>query len=141
MQNYVYLCRRNEFINQFFKRMETVLTTIMVIFGILNIILFFKIWGMTNNVRKIEKHLDGKSRDIGDTIRLMKMQGKTQEQIQQHLTDLMAKDIVDNYSYNSYFSETFKSMKKQWGKIFDNAGVEMPYSIKKLKTAEDYINL
>lgn len=29
---------------------------VAIVFGILQIILFFKIWGMTNNVRKLTKH-------------------------------------------------------------------------------------
>ena len=33
--------------------MNTVLSIIIVVFGILQIILFFKIWGMTNDVRAI----------------------------------------------------------------------------------------
>lgn len=31
---------------------------IMIVFGILQIILFFKVWGMTNNVSKIKKELN-----------------------------------------------------------------------------------
>lgn len=29
---------------------------VMIVFGILQIILFFKVWGMTNDVRKLTKH-------------------------------------------------------------------------------------
>lgn len=32
----------------------------MIAFGILQIILFFKIWGMTNNVKRIWKKIDNK---------------------------------------------------------------------------------
>ncbi|MFV0312191.1 MAG: hypothetical protein ACK5KN_11165 [Dysgonomonas sp.] len=35
--------------------MEIVLSIIFIIFGILQIILFFKIWGMTNDIRKIKE--------------------------------------------------------------------------------------
>jgi len=31
---------------------------VMIAFGILQIILFFKVWGMTNNVKRIERKLD-----------------------------------------------------------------------------------
>ena len=40
--------------------METItiiLGLVMLVFGILQIILFFKVWGMTNDVRKITHHL------------------------------------------------------------------------------------
>lgn len=32
----------------------------MIAFGILQIILFFKIWGMTNNVKRIWKKIDSR---------------------------------------------------------------------------------
>lgn len=35
---------------------ETFIAFVAVIFGILQIILFFKIWGMTNDVREIKEH-------------------------------------------------------------------------------------
>lgn len=34
--------------------METLLAIILIVFGVLQIILFFKIWGMTNDVREIK---------------------------------------------------------------------------------------
>lgn len=39
--------------------MDTLLAIIIVVFGILQLILFFKIWGMTNDIREIKnKYLD-----------------------------------------------------------------------------------
>lgn len=35
--------------------METFMAIVFLVFGILQIILFFKIWGMTNNVKKIKE--------------------------------------------------------------------------------------
>ena len=37
--------------------METFMAIVFLVFGILQIILFFKIWGMTNNVKKIKNKL------------------------------------------------------------------------------------
>ena len=39
--------------------METFMAIVFLVFGILQIILFFKIWGMTNNVKKIKNKLCG----------------------------------------------------------------------------------
>ena len=36
------------------------LTTILLVFGVLQIILFFKMWGMTNDVAKIKELLESK---------------------------------------------------------------------------------
>ena len=35
--------------------METFIILIILIFGILQLILFFKIWGMTNDIREIKE--------------------------------------------------------------------------------------
>lgn len=44
----------------------------MFVFGILSLVLFFKIWGMTNDVEAIRKHLDNmkrkKSVKIGEKV-------------------------------------------------------------------------
>ena len=37
---------------------------ILIVFGVLQIILFFKLWGMTNNVVKISKQIEG----LGDKV-------------------------------------------------------------------------
>lgn len=37
--------------------MEKILSIIIIVFVILQIILFFKIWGMTNNIKKIKNKL------------------------------------------------------------------------------------
>lgn len=36
--------------------METTLTIIVLIFGVLQIILFFKLWGMTNQIEQLRDH-------------------------------------------------------------------------------------
>lgn len=36
--------------------MEIFVSLIMIVFGILQIILFFKLWGMTNDVRRLTEH-------------------------------------------------------------------------------------
>ena len=41
--------------------MEFLLSIIFIVFGILQIILFFKLWGMTNNVSKIRDSINGNS--------------------------------------------------------------------------------
>ena len=37
---------------------------ILIVFGVLQIILFFKLWGMTNDVVKISKQIER----LGDTV-------------------------------------------------------------------------
>lgn len=49
--------------------METLIYLILSFFGILQIILFFKIWGMTNDVKQIkEKYLSSNNQRVENTI-------------------------------------------------------------------------
>ena len=74
--------------------MEIIILIVTFVFGVLNIILFFKIWGMTNDVRRIANKLcsqeeKGQSKVIssnteeqlcdirvGDTVKVMGTQNK-----------------------------------------------------------------
>lgn len=46
----------------------TFMSFVVLVFGILQIILFFKLWGMTNDVRTIRKHLVPEKRRKSNTI-------------------------------------------------------------------------
>lgn len=45
--------------------MEVLVSLIIIVFGVLQIILFFKLWGMTNDVRKLTEHFCSHSTNIG----------------------------------------------------------------------------
>ena len=45
------------------ENMLLVTSIVIIAFGVLQIILFFKVWGMTNDVRKIRKNIIGNSLD------------------------------------------------------------------------------
>lgn len=56
--------------------MGTLLAIIFIVFGILQIILFFKIWGMTDDIREIKnKYINGES--INDEINRLFSNGDT----------------------------------------------------------------
>lgn len=46
--------------------METLLAIIFIVFGILQIILFFKLWGMTNDVRALKNIFESKNQAISE---------------------------------------------------------------------------
>lgn len=46
--------------------METVVSIVLLVFAILQIILFFKVWGMTNRVNDIYATLYRQKKDAGD---------------------------------------------------------------------------
>ena len=39
---------------------------ILIVFGVLQIILFFKLWGMTNDIRKLKDHFVPESKCLGN---------------------------------------------------------------------------
>ena len=43
---------------------------ILIVFGVLQIILFFKLWGMTNDVRKINVHITPKDDNLDESTSL-----------------------------------------------------------------------
>lgn len=64
----------------------TFISLVVFVFGILQIILFFKLWGMTNDIRTIRKHLvpEQKTEDkyyinVGEQVRY---EGKTYEVVE-----------------------------------------------------------
>ena len=44
--------------------MEPILIIVLVVIAILNLILFFKVWGMTNNTRRIRIFLEAQRPDL-----------------------------------------------------------------------------
>jgi uncharacterized protein YodC (DUF2158 family) len=79
--------------------MESLIAIISIVVGVLNIILFFKIWGMTNNVNEIRNLLvDSKERkknqtkskfNVGDYVTVKSYNG---------VMEIV--DIYDDGSYN-----------------------------------------
>lgn len=72
--------------------MENILTftgIIIIIFGILQIILFFKLWGMTNDIRDIrDKYLNAEEKVIGKETTTRddhKIMGESKTDISQYL--------------------------------------------------------
>ena len=44
--------------------MSSIIIIVGIVFGVLNLILFFKIWGMTNNTLKIRLFLEAQRPDL-----------------------------------------------------------------------------
>lgn len=82
-----------------------IVAVIIIVFGILQIILFFKLWGMTNNIRKIADKLNSKiSRNDQAQIELLKGD----------------KDKAINLYKEAFFVEIMEQFQK--AKEWDNPG-------------------
>ena len=89
--------------------MEDIITftgVVMIVFGILQIILFFKIWAMTNNVREIKGKLE---ENISDDAILLKAQ-------------LFALDGDKQQSFNLYKESFHKSIIELFNKTISEFG-------------------
>ncbi len=132
-----------------------ILIVVYVIFGILALILFFKVWGMTTDISKIKNRLFHDEVDEGKLER--------QDQIETLRSNLLAGDIayVKQRLLNNFYEEVrinFKAFPKdsdrnanlsqsirplvdKLQKQFDKIGEELPNFIKKMETYNDYYNI
>lgn len=122
----------------------TLFSVILIVFGILQIILFFKLWGMTNNVSKIKGKLE---EDINNDAILLKAQlfalnGDKQQSFELY-KELFHKSIIelfnktisqfgvkDNLGYeerNEYYKSEYKKVVKYYIKRTDKLGLKLDY--------------
>ena len=109
----------------------TFLGILMMAWGILEIILFFKIWGMTNNVESItKKYVEPiKSKNAAITFFALKTT-KGEDAAKAYLLDEVIKDLsaIDfsgNYAPEEY-QKAIDTCKNKFQRLLDVAGVEFP---------------
>ena len=123
---------------------------IMIGWGVLNIILFFKVWGMTNNVSKIRRKYesDYSADDILSNARRLFLQGKKAEVRDMYINSFCAE--VEAYYERKKNNDVMKpEMLMQLSitvfvnaleKRLSNIGEPMPEVIRNMKTMSDYYN-
>lgn len=119
-----------------------ILHIIMFIGGILEIILFFKIWGMTNNIRKLKNDYFSESLPRNeyekiDYIRNNLMLGKT-EKVKQALISNFINNVNSHYTNkNASIRPYVDNLQKQ----FDKIGEELLVYISRMNTFGDYYDI
>lgn len=121
-----------------------ILGIVMLIFGILQIILFFKLWGMTNNVRWIKRHL-GKEED--QQRELMKAIHKGDPNLEQLLFDFAYSEFYTTYTVyfgmatdyyleraKAHFSDDFTRVSV----VYNKAGIAVPEIFSAIKSCKDF---
>ena len=90
---------------------------VIIVFGILQIILFFKLWGMTNDVKKIRKSLPNVSSDLSPA-KMEFISGNTDK-----AKEMLKKEFVlDVY-------ESYMKIVKENTEVTDPSVMEKEYSI------------
>lgn len=107
--------------------MSIFISIITIIVAVLQIVLFFKIWVMTNDVKKIKKKMDADIEiDRIDKIRIALLKGDKQKAIEL-LTDKLATELVKKSSEEFITPEGIKDIKEKYAKEFAKLGVnELP---------------
>lgn len=125
--------------------------TVLTFAGVLlNIILFFKIWGMTNNVKRIkEKMIPNSSDDLSEELNTLHFMGKDKECEEIILRDFYstlndkinwAKGNMLEENFNKKIDEPITKFTDIVAKQYKKIGREMPDMIKNMKTYRDFLN-
>lgn len=119
--------------------MYAFLSVILIIFGILQIILFFKLWEMTNDVRRISEKIGAQPIDtfvkLEQSIRKLLLEGKKDQAIDLLKSNLV-KDVVGCISAK-YSIEDINKIKDNYRKYYEKLGVPFPEQIEKINTLSD----
>lgn len=120
--------------------MSIFISIIAIVVGVLQIVLFFKIWVMTNDVKKIKEKMDADIEiDRIDKIRIALLKGDKQKAIEL-LTDKLATELVKKSSEEFITPEGIKDIKEKYAKEFAKLGVnELP--IQDVSTQKEINNL
>lgn len=119
--------------------MYAFLSVILIIFGILQIILFFKLWGMTNDVRHISEKIGAQPIDtfpqLEQSIRKLLLEGEKDQAIDLLRSNLV-KDLID-YISKGYNYQIINNLKNNYREYYEKFGVPFPEQIEKINTLKD----
>lgn len=107
------------------------LAIVFIIFGILQIILFFKVWIMTNDINKIKERACPDNLNVIRKLILKGDAGKAEEA----LIDSLISDIEN---FNSINYSSIQEIKDTYRPIFDKLGFTFPEKIDKIEKYSDY---
>lgn len=121
--------------------MYTFLSVILIIFGILQIILFFKLWGMTNDVRHISEKIGGRSNNnysqLEKSIWQFLLENKKDKAIE-FLNCNLSSELIEATRWGGETTDNvIQSIKNRYQKYYKKLGVPFPEQIEKINTLKD----
>lgn len=109
---------------------------IVAVFGILQIILFFKIWRMTNDVNRIKANLNCDRLANYPYLHVRKLLLKgDKNSAKEYVLDSLLSDVV-NFSIGEY-NGSLNDIKNKYRSLFEIIGEKIPDNIEKLESADD----
>lgn len=119
----------------------TFISIVSIAAGVLQIILFFKIWGATTDIKKIKEHLAPKGLNMSD-VRVLYYSGHREQAIDL-LNKQLAKSVDDAFG-NSFNVDDFKRKVAELVNTnkpyYEALGVEMPEAITSITSYKKYAN-
>jgi hypothetical protein len=106
---------------------------ICVILGVLNIILFFKIWGMTNDVKRIAHASDDWD------VRKIILSGGDKDEIRKAVLNRIATVVIEKSKGGSVIHA--ENILKSYQKMLDKYEIKAPEVLEKIKTDLDVYDL
>lgn len=141
----------------------TFLGIILFIWGILQIILFFKVWGMTNDIRDLKKDYFNENVFSTKIMQAKYLRKSLVLDNKDNVKRILLQDFIDNveksyeqlpeYGYGHLENGTYVSLKEEnlrktirpyvekLQEQFDKIGEELPVYIQRMETYGDYFNL
>lgn len=117
--------------------MEVLVFIILIISGILNSILFFKVWKMTNNVKKIFQRMSIPSKEVNYPTFDKEYseflyyiynneKEKAKEFVQKHMWNTQTMTRMINAYNTQIFDENHEELKKEYKEWYELLGEEFP---------------
>lgn len=115
--------------------MQTLIGWIIIIFGILQIILFFKIWGMTDDTKKIKNILQANDYPSGiSRAKIEFILGNTEKAkemaIKEFICDIFQtySKVTANYITEKEYAEKFNEIERKYREMFEDASSIIDFS-------------
>ena len=114
---------------------------IFIVFGFMQIILFFKIWGMTNDVKRLVRRFSADNEDdFNDSLRRAYLKGDMYS-VQDILNDNLISALLCNRKENDELDNVDRyrfvdAIVSKREKFYKQLGIEMPENIIKLKDGD-----
>lgn len=119
----------------------TLIYVVVIIFGILQIILFFKLWGMTNNIRDIREKIGARPNEtysqLEKSIWQLLLENKKEKAIEFLNCNLSAELIKSTHWGGETTDNIIQSIKNRYRKYYEKLGVPFPEQVEKINTLKD----
>lgn len=119
----------------------TLIYGVIVVFGILQIILFFKLWGMTNDVKAISNKMEAIPMDnynkLEKAMWQLLLENKKEKAIEFLNCNLSAELIKSTHWGGETTDNIIQSIKNRYRKYYEKLGVPFPEQVEKINTLKD----